>query len=177
MDTFCTEQSYIKNNIIIPSAGIDESNGNGMYILYPENIQESATKIWNHIRRRNQLKEFGVLITDSHTTPMRRGVIGIALGWCGFKALYSYVGKPDCFDVPLSVTVVNVLDALAVSAVFCMGEGNEQTPFATITGAPKIDFQERPPTCEEVNELYIPMQEDLYAPLLNNGNWVFNAKN
>lgn len=170
-------QLTIKNNILIPSAGIDESNGNGMYILYPENIQESATKIWEHIRSRDKIKELGVVITDSHTTPMRRGVIGIGLGWCGFKALYSYIGKPDCFDVPLRVTMVNILDALAVSSVFCMGEGNEQTPFSIISDAPKIEFQEDPPTIEEVNELSIPMTEDLYAPLLKNGQWVFKKCN
>ncbi len=163
----------IKNNILIPSAGIDESNGNGMYILYPENIQESAKKIWEHIRCRDKIKALGVIITDSHTTPMRRGVIGIGLGWCGFKPLYSYIGKPDCFDVPLRVTMINILDALAVAAVFCMGEGNEQTPFARVSNAPKIEFQDEPPTIEEVNALSIPMEEDLYAPLLKNGDWVF----
>lgn len=167
-------QITIKNNILIPSAGIDESNGNGVYILYPENIQASTIQIWEHIRRRDSLSEFGVLITDSHTAPMRRGVIGIGLGWCGFKALYSYIGKPDCFNVPLRVTMVNILDALAVPAVFCMGEGNEQTPFALITGAPKIVFQPNPPTPEELAELYIPLAEDIYAPLLNNGHWIFN---
>ncbi len=166
-------QITIKNNILIPSSGIDESNGDGYYILYPEDIQKSAAFIWNHIRSRDHLEEFGVIVTDSHTTPMRRGVIGIGLGWCGFKALYSYIGKPDCFNVPLRVTQVNVLDALSVSAVFCMGEGNEQTPFASICDAPKIVFQNHPPTSEEQNALVIPLQEDLYAPLLANDAWVF----
>lgn len=166
-------QLTIKNHILIPSAGIDESNGNGMYILYPENIQASATKIWEHIRHRDQVKELGILITDSHTTPMRRGVIGIGLGWCGFKPLYSYIGKPDCFDIPLRVTMTNIVDALAVAAVFCMGEGNEHTPFSILSNAPKMEFQGEPPTSEEIKELSIPMAEDLYAPLLNNGQWIF----
>ncbi len=42
--------------------------------------------------------------------------------------------------------MVNILDALAVPAVFCMGEGNEQTPFSIISDEPKIEFQEDPPT-------------------------------
>jgi dihydrofolate synthase / folylpolyglutamate synthase len=165
-------QLTIKDNILIPSAGIDESNGNGLYILYPENVQESATKIWQHIRSRDKIKALGVLITDSHTTPMRRGVLGVGLGWCGFKPLYSYIGKPDCFDIPLQVTMVNILDALAVASVFCMGEGNEQTPFSIVSDAPKIVFQQEPPTIEEIDELSIPMTEDLYAPLLKNGSWI-----
>lgn len=166
-------QLTIKNNLLIPSAGIDESNGNGLYILYPKDIQRSAFLVWKHLRQRDSIEELGVIITDSHTTPMRRGVIGIGLGWCGFKSLHNYIGTPDCFGVPLRCTMGNNLDALAVSAVFCMGEGNEQTPFALITDAPKIEFQLDPPTEAEVQQLSIPMKEDLYAPLLKNDRWVF----
>ncbi len=162
----------IKNNILIPSAGIDESNGNGAYILYPKNIQQSAVSIWEYVRKRDNIQELGVLITDSHTTPMRRGVMGIGLGWCGFKPLYNYIGKPDCFGSPLRFTMVNILDSLAAAAVLCMGEGNEQTPFAVVTSAPKIEFQSISPTDKEVQELSIPMEEDLYAPLLKNAKWV-----
>lgn len=165
-------QITIKNGILIPSSGIDESNGDGYYILYPKNIQKSASLIWQHIRKRDTLREFGIVISDSRTSPMRRGVSGVGLGWCGFKALYSYIGKPDCFNSPLKATLTNVLDSLAAAAVFCMGEGNEQTPFASIAEAPKIDFQDRPPTSEEQSELVIPMAEDLYAPLLVNARWI-----
>ncbi|MFI5342715.1 MAG: coenzyme F420-0:L-glutamate ligase [Chlamydiales bacterium] len=164
-------QLTIKNKILIPSAGIDESNGNGVFILYPKNIQQSAIAIWEYVRQRDKIQQLGVLITDSHTTPMRRGVIGIGLGWCGFKPLYNYIGKPDCFGNPLRITMANHLDALAAAAVFCMGEGNEQTPFALIADAAKIEFQSAPPTDAEIQELSIPMEEDLYAPLLKNVRW------
>lgn len=167
-------QLTIKNHRLIPTAGIDESNGNGMYVLHPKNSQRSAAAIWNHIRKRDKVHQVGILITDSHLTPMRRGTIGIALGWCGFKALYSYIGKSDCFGTRLAVTTVNILDALAASSVFCMGEGNEQTPFAVITDADKIEFQASPPTEEELHELSIPIEEDIYAPILKNLNWIVN---
>ncbi len=167
-------QLTIKNNILIPSAGIDESNGGGVYILYPENIPQTANTIWEHIRKRDAVQEVGVLITDSHTTPMRRGVMGIGLGWCGFQPTYNYIGKPDCFGALLRVTLRNNLDALSAAAVFCMGEGDEQTPFAVITDAPKIAFQATVPTQEELDHVSIPMEEDLYAPLLKNPHWVFN---
>lgn len=170
-------QLTIKQNILIPSAGIDESNGNGKYILYPEDVQKSAASIWEFIRQRDSIRDFGVVITDSHLTPLRRGVVGIGLGWCGFKATNSYVGKPDCFGVPLRVTAVNVIDALAAAAVFCMGEGSEQTPLAIITDAAKITFQNSPPTPMEVKELSIPLKEDIFAPLLYNSDWVYNKSN
>lgn len=162
----------IKDGILIPSAGIDESNGDNAYILYPENIQETAARIWQYLRDKLKINNLGVLITDSHTTPMRRGVTGIALGWCGFKPLYSYVNKPDIYGRPLKITQVNILDALATAAVLVMGEGNEQTPMAIINDAPKITFLNRRPNTEEQQSIIISLQEDLYAPLFNNNNWI-----
>ncbi|MDR2540089.1 MAG: coenzyme F420-0:L-glutamate ligase [Chlamydiales bacterium] len=166
-------QLTIKNHMLIPSACIDESNGNGTYVLCPKNTQQSAIFIWEHIRNRDKIQELGILITDSYPLPMRRGVIGISLGWCGFKPLYNYIGKHDCFGAPLHVTMRNNLDGLAAAAVFCMGEGNEQTPFAVMTNAPKIEFQLEPPVDAEIQERSIPIHEDLYAPLLKNTNWIF----
>lgn len=162
----------IKDGILIPSAGIDESNGDNTYILYPENIQETTVKIWQYLRDKLKINNLGVLITDSHTTPMRRGVTGIALGWCGFKPLYSYVNKPDIYGRPLKITQINILDALATAAVLVMGEGNEQTPMAIINDAPKITFLNRGPNFEEQQSVIISLQEDLYAPLFKNTTWV-----
>lgn len=166
----------IKNNILIPSAGIDESNGEGKYILYPRNIQETAQDVWKYFREKHHLNHLGVLITDSHTTPLRKGVTGIALGWCGFEPLHSYVGAPDLYDQPLRVTQINILDALACSCVFVMGEGAEQTPLALIEDAPKIRFLSRPPTAEEEQMIHIPLEEDIYAPLLKNAPWIWNKR-
>lgn len=164
----------IKHNVIIPSAGIDESNGAGTYILYPLDIQQTAQDIWQHLRQKHGLNHLGVIITDSHTTPLRKGVTGITLGWCGFEPLYSYVGKPDIFDHPLRVTQINVIDALATSAVFVMGEGAEQTPIVLVENAPKVQFLSRPPTQEEENMVRIPLEEDIYAPILKSVDWVWN---
>ena len=162
----------LKNGILIPSAGIDESNVNNVYVLYPENIQLAAAEIWEHLKSKHNIQNLGILITDSHTTIMRCGVTGIALGWCGFEPLYSYVGKSDLYENPLRVTQLNIVDALAVTAVFVMGEGNEQTPLAILSDIPKITFQDRPPTSEEEISLSIPMEDDLYAPLLQSVKWV-----
>jgi len=166
----------IKAGVLIPSAGIDESNIDGYYVLYPEDIQSTAAWIWKYLKEQHDIQKLGVVITDSHTTIMRRGVTGIALGWCGFEPLYSYVNKPDLCGQPLRVTQVNILDSLATSAVFVMGEGNEQTPLAIIKDAPKISFLNRVPTLEEQKKVVIPMEEDIYAPLLRNANWVKNVK-
>jgi len=172
-----TENPYdlyltLKDNILIPSAGIDESNGDKVYILYPQDVQTTAIHLWNSLKEKYALEQLGILITDSHTTPMRRGVTGIGLGWCGFAPLYSYVGKPDLYGEPLRVTQINLLDALATAAVLVMGEGNEQTPLALINGAPRISFLNRPPTSAEEQSVIISMEEDLYAPLLRGAKWL-----
>jgi F420-0:gamma-glutamyl ligase len=103
---------------------------------------------------------------------MRRGVTGIALGWCGFKPLYSYVGQPDLYGHPLRVTQMNLLDGLASTAVLMMGEGAEQTPMVLIEDAPKINFVDRAPTKEEETSIYISMNEDLYGPLFAGATWI-----
>ena len=162
----------IKDGLLIPSAGIDESNADDTYILYPTDVQDVAAQLWHHLRAKHQLEKLGILITDSHTTPMRRGVMGIALGWCGFAPLFSYIGKPDLYGRPLRVSQTNVLDALAATAVFAMGEGNEQTPLALLEDLPHVNFMPQPPTPEEVAGIHIPMQEDLYGPLLMGVKWV-----
>lgn len=164
----------IKDDLLIPSAGIDESNVDDVYVLYPSKHWQSAETIFHYLRTKHKIKELGVLITDSHTTIMRKGVTGIALSWCGFEPLYSYIGKPDLYEQPLKVTQINVVDALATSAVFVMGEGNEQTPMAIITDAPHMVFLDRPPSIEERKNIVISLEEDLYAPILKAAKWEQN---
>lgn len=161
----------IKNGILIPTAGIDESNGGGYYILYPIHIQEALIDIWHTLRAHYQIQDLGILLSDSHTTPLRRGVTGIALGWCGFKALRNYIGTPDIYGCPLRVTQTNMVDSLAAAAVCVMGEGNEQTPLVLIAEADALEFQDIPPSAAELQALVISKEEDLYAPLINSVEW------
>lgn len=151
---------------LIPSAGIDESNGNGLCILLPENPQGMAVEIWQYLRKIHKIKNLGVIITDSNITPLRRGVTGISLGWCGFEPLRAYVGDKDIFGKEMKFTYGNNLDALASSAVFMMGEGKEQTPIAMIKDALPIIFLDRPPTAVEETSVKISIEEDLYGALL-----------
>lgn len=165
-------QLTIKHGILIPSSGIDASNGpDQTYILYPKNPQKTAHRIWQYLKTWHQLEHLGVILTDSHTTPLRRGVTGIGLAWCGFVPNRSYVGEPDLYGRPLQFTHINVLDALAASAVLMMGEGKEQTPLALIRGAPHLSFLDRPPNSEDITNLKIPLSEDLYAPFLDPSKW------
>lgn len=152
----------IKEGLLIASAGIDESNSeSGDYILYPENPYESAGRIWSELRSRWGLKELGVVVTDSHTSPLRRGVTGVCLSYRGFRGVRSLVDTPDLFDRNLRMTQINYADGLAAAAVMMMGEGAECQPLAVIANAP-VDFSEE----SRPEEVMIPLDEDLYAPFL-----------
>ncbi len=153
----------LKNHRLIPNAGIDESNCANAYILLPKNPQLTAKKIWQYLRKRYQIKKFGVIITDSNITPLRQGVTGIAIGWCGFKPTYDYIGQKDIFNRAITVTQINLLDSLATVATLMMGEGKEQTPIVLIENAPKINFQNRAPTRKEEQEAYVDTKNDLFS--------------
>jgi len=50
----------IRGGILIPSAGIDESNVDGYYVLYPEDIQGTAAWIWKYIKEQHNIQKLGV---------------------------------------------------------------------------------------------------------------------
>ena len=161
----------IKNGVLMPSAGIDESNSAGYYILHPIDSQKIANRVRQYLINRFKLDKVGVIITDSRTLPLRWGTTGVTLAHSGFCALNDYIGTPDIFGRKLKVTKVNVTDGLAASAVLAMGEGREQTPLATISKVPFVKFQKRNPTKRELSNLRISIEDDLYGPILSAVSW------
>ncbi len=161
----------IKKNTMIASAGVDLSNGDGHYVLWPKDLQKSANDMRDYLCTRFGLKEVGVVVTDSHVMPLRWGTVGTCIAHSGFEALNSYIGKPDIFGRKLKVTNSNVAEGLAASAVVCMGEGAECTPLTKISDVPFVHFQDRNPTAEELTHLAISMKEDIFSPLLTAVSW------
>lgn len=159
----------MKHNIMIPTAGIDESNANGYYILWPEKSFETAKKIYTFVKKEFKLKKLGVIISDSHTVPLRWGTMGIALSYWGFWPLKDYRGKKDIFGRKLKITQSNIADALATTAVLSMGEGKEQTPIAIIEDIPFVKFGDF--NFLKKNPLAIDRKMDIYGPLLNAIKW------
>lgn len=162
----------VKNNILIPTAGIDESNVGEYYVLWPKNIPRAAKEIHAFLRRKYHVKKVGVIIADSHTVPMRRGVLGITLGFYGFRPLNDYRGTRDLFGRKFKVSVADVVDALATAGVLVMGEGREQTPLALVTDIPFVKFTNRlyQPR-KKHSSLHIHWNEDIYGSLLNAMKW------
>jgi len=162
----------LKNNLLIPSAGIDESNAKGHYILWPENPKDVVKKLYNWFRKRYKVKDVGIIISDSHTIPLRRGVMGISLAHYGFIPLKDYRKKKDLFGRPFKVSQTNIADSLAVSAVLLMGEGSECAPLAIIEDIPFVEFVSKPfrPKAK-FSSFEIETKEDLYYPLISAIKW------
>lgn len=150
----------IKEGLFIPSAGIDESNSESDdYILYPQHPFKSAERLWKELRAAWKLKNLGILLTDSHTTPLRKGVTGISLAHWGFSGVKNKIDTPDLFGRKLKMTQMNLADGLAAATTLMMGEGDECTPLARVMGA-DVEFKER----LDPMEVRMPLKEDLYYP-------------
>lgn len=151
----------------IGASGIDESNASGHFVLLPKDPQKTASLVYHYLKMRFGVKSCGVIIVDSHSTPLRRGASGIALSYRGFVGLKDYRGKKDLFGRKLVIEQANVVDALSAAAVLVMGEGNEQTPLVRIENINGITFRNNAPTKKERSEFFVDLENDIFAPLFN----------
>lgn len=158
----------VVDHTLISSAGIDESNGAGHYILWPQDSRATANKIRKYLVDRFGVHDVGVIITDSTCQPLRRGTTGICMAHSGFNALRDYIGTPDLFNKPFNVSMASISGGLAAAAVLTMGEGTERTPLAIITNVDFVEFQPRDPNSDELALLHIPLEEDLFGPFFDN---------
>jgi len=158
----------VKYNTFISAAGIDQSNGNGNLILLPENPQKTAKVIYKYLSKKYNRYKFGVIICDSRSTLLRIGAIGVAIGFHGFSPLKSYVGKPDIFGRKFQFENANIADSLAATAVFAMGEGNEQTPIALIENIDSVSFSKAKPSKNELKNFYLSFEKDYFHQFYKN---------
>lgn len=161
----------ITHHMLIPTAGIDESNANGEYILWPKDLQGSVNAIRRHLMEKHGLQRLGVIITDSTTRPFQWGTTGIAIAYSGFNPLKNYIGTEDVFGRKLVFQQSNLANGMAAAAVLMMGEGSEQTPVALLTDLPFIEFLDHDPTAEELAMTIIDPADDIYEPFLTAVKW------
>ena len=154
----------LKDLTLTPYAGIDRSNANNHYVLWPKNPHQEAKKIWKHLRKKHHLKDFGLIITDSFCLPLRWGHYGISIGFYGFYPNYEYSGKKDIFGKKIIAGNTNYVDAISALGGALMGEGNEQTPLLLVRDFPHLKFT----TKNTLKDISIPLsgKPDFYNPLL-----------
>lgn len=154
----------VTGGILMPGAGIDKSKD--LYILWPSDPQYTANRIRSFLVNHYGVQNVGVIITDSTTRPLRRGVTGIVLAHSGFNALSGRARyKRD------------VAGGLAAAAVLAMGENGERTPLAIITDVPFVEFTQNDPSDEELANIKTDLDNDLFNPLLNSVEWVTGGAN
>ena len=161
----------IKNNMLIASSGVDESNGADYYILWPRAPYLSAKKIWQSLKRKFKINNLGIIITDSRLVPLRRGVVGIAISYFGFKPLKDYRGKVDIFGREFKMETSNIPDSLASAAVLEMGEGKESQPIAIISNIPSIQFINKEYRGAKDDSFEIEEEKDVFYPFLSSVKW------
>lgn len=151
----------IKHNAFISAAGVDASNANGHYVLLPKEPFSSAATIRNYLKQKFNLTNIGVVITDSHSMPLRRGAMGISIGYAGINPLKSLVGEKDLFGRSFKVEVANVVDAVAAAATLVMGEGSESQPLVILRDVPELSFIDT----TDSGEHFVPPAEDIFRVL------------
>jgi coenzyme F420-0:L-glutamate ligase len=161
----------IAKHTLVSGAGIDESNVKDSYVLLPKDPQKSANEIREGLRHHYKVKDLGVIITDSVSTPLRLGASGAVLGWSGFKALKDYRGTPDLFGRPFKVSRASIAGGLAATATLVMGEGDEQTPIAIVEEVPFVEFEDQNPTEDELKYIIDSFDDDIFSPLLKGVEW------
>lgn len=153
----------IFNAKCFPNSGIDGSNADGdNWVMYPSDPFTQAKKIWEFFNNKFNLKNLGVILTDSVSQPFRYGSCGFAVAWWGIKPLINKIGTNDCFGKILNISQVNIVDSLASAAVICMEEGNEHKPFVVIQNIEQIEFSNS--SCA-LTDLEIPEELDMYQEL------------
>lgn len=139
----------LRNGIIQANAGVDASNAPpGYAVLHPADPNARADNLRKKIKKKTGAR-VGVIISDSHTRPLRMGTISFALASSGLQdVVMDERGKIDLFGRKMRVTRRAVADILATAAHLLMGETSEQIPMVIIRGAPVAISEQTAEKCE-----------------------------
>jgi len=118
---------------ICANAGVDQSNvGLGWASLLPENPDDSARTFADRVRAAQGV-DVAVIVADTFGRPWREGLVNVAIGVAGLRALQTFLGVPDAYGYTLQATILAVADELAGAAELVMGK-LDQVPVAVVRG-------------------------------------------
>ena len=145
---------------LLANAGVDQSNAPIDHVVLLPNLQE-LTEL------RKKVEDFygiqiGMILTDSRTQALRRGVIGLALATTGFEPVESFIGRKDLYGKELKFTYRALADDIACAAQIEMGESDESIPFVIVRGI-KAKFSDNLDS-----NLLMPENECLYMNVFKN---------
>jgi len=149
-----------KLGFISANAGIDSSNvgrSEDWVLLLPENPDASAKALRQHLEASFEAP-IGVIVSDSHGRPFRKGTQGIAIGLSGVPALVDQRGETDRFGRVMQSTELPLADQLASAADLIAGAGSEGIAAVRLRGISwTVDEESR------AIDLQRPAESDLYA--------------
>lgn len=154
------EWGYIayRDGMLVGSAGIDKSNAFGKMLLLPKDCYELAEEISKELREYYKIKNFGVIISDSRSIPLRYGALGMSLGHYGFNGVKNHVGEEDLDGRKIVFEKSNKVDALTCAAVAQMGEVSEMRPLCVIEN-PYVEFINEK---VDTSKIIVPFKEDRF---------------
>lgn len=121
------------HGFICANAAVDRSNvAAGRAVLLPVDPDRSAHRLRTLLERASGCA-LGVVITDTFGRPWRRGLVDVAIGVSGVRAIDDYVGTFDTHGNRLEVTEVAVVDEIAAAADLVMGKATG-VPVAVVRG-------------------------------------------
>ncbi len=165
-------QFTINGSTLVQRAGIDRSNiGGDFYALWPSDLFGTTNSARKFLREKFQLKNLGVILLDSVSSPMRRGVKGEMIAWSGFLPVNNYIGETDLAGRTFEIEMSGVGTSLAIAANIVMGEGAERQPIGIITEADFVQFVDHDPTREEKELAFVPYDQDIFMPFLKDMPW------
>ena len=117
---------------VCANAGVDLSNApDGHAILLPEDPDRSARRIRDVLLGRGV--RVAVVITDTFGRAWRMGVVDVALGVAGLRAVVDLRGTLDASGRELQVTEMAIGDEVAAAAELVMGKARG-VPAAIVRG-------------------------------------------
>lgn len=123
-----------RGGVISANAGVDASNvsGGDMVTLLPIDSDKSADNLAAGLKEKLGI-DVAVIITDTVGRPWRDGLVDIAIGCSGIKALKDYRGETDSKGFELNATVIAIADEIASAAGLLM-EKADSVPVVIVRG-------------------------------------------
>ena len=148
---------------VLANAGIDASNIEGgeagTVLRWPVDPDASARVIRRELQAIAGVS-VAVMIADSMGRAWRIGTVGTAIGCAGLGVIEDRRGNAvDLFGRTLQATVIAIADSIAAIATLAMGEGDEGTPVALVSGAERWVVEEDGPGA--VSGLR-PVEQDMF---------------
>ncbi len=146
------------HGFVCANGGVDASNvgprSGDVVTLLPVDPDASAGRIRGAVRDRFGV-DVPVVISDSFGRPWRLGIIDVAIGVSGIRALEDLRGTPDHDGRTMRSTVRAVADEIASAAELAFGKTSGR-PAALVRGA-------RPPLGDgSIRDLLLPAENDLF---------------